>query len=154
MWPEIPRVDSTTFALYFAFPNPSPDGRPQQAEPTGRPRFLVFSLPVPWMTQAVEKPGNPLPAYPSEARSRSLQAKVLMQFVVDTSGRADRLTIKHAPSQRAQVARMSADHQRVYRAFIQAAAQNIPRMRFDPATIGGCKIRTLVQLPFEFSIGR
>ena len=85
-------------------------------------------------------PGNPQPTYPSMLQSAGVEGRVLAQFVVDTSGKADMSTFK--------VLETSHD------LFSQAVRQALPRMRFFPAEIGGKKVRQVVQQPFTFAIGK
>jgi protein TonB len=85
-------------------------------------------------------PGNPAPTYPSMLQSAGVEGRVLAQFVVDTSGRADMKTFKV----------LEASHE----LFAQAVKQALPRYRFFPAEIGGKKVRQVVQQPFTFAIGK
>jgi TonB family protein len=81
---------------------------------------------------------SPLPRYPDELRSKGISGCVLVQFVVDTTGRADTTTFK--------VLRMS------HLGFAQAARAALPGLRYTPAELQGRKVRQLVQQPFDFSI--
>ena len=85
-------------------------------------------------------PGNPQPTYPSMLQSAGVEGRVLAQFVVDTSGKADMSTFKVLESS--------------HDLFSQAVRQALPRMRFFPAEIGGKKVRQVVQQPFTFAIGK
>jgi periplasmic protein TonB len=93
----------------------------------------------------VEKPasaasGNPSPRYPEVLKSSGVEGKVMAQFTVLETGRADMDTFKI----------LSSDND-----LFSAAVKNVlPSMRFLPAEIGGKKVRQLVQLPFEFKINR
>jgi hypothetical protein len=65
-----------------------------------------------------------------------------VQFVVDTLGRADMRTFRLlGPRQ-------------VYREFLQAVIDVLPRMRFSPPLYRGCKVKQMVQLPFAFKLNR
>ena len=93
----------------------------------------------------VEKPasaasGNPSPRYPEVLKSSGVEGKVLAQFVVLETGRADMDTFKI----------LSSDNE----LFSSAVRNVLSSMRFLPAEIGGKKVRQLVQLPFEFKINR
>lgn len=93
----------------------------------------------------VEKPaqaasGNPAPRYPEVLKSSGVEGKVMAQFVVLESGRADMSEFKI----------LSSDND----LFSSAVKNVLPSMRFLPAEIGGKKVRQLVQLPFEFKINR
>ena len=151
VWPDLPRIDSTSFRLRFSFPRPTRDGRTLEDE-TSRARFLVFSLPIPWMQEALMKTGTANPRYPDVARNAGIGAKVNMQFVIDTNGRADVSTAKHL--QKDQAAQLPPDRRAIYDSFVKSVMQTLPSIRFEPATIAGCKVKVLVQLPFEFEVGR
>ena len=65
-----------------------------------------------------------------------------MQFVVDTLGLADMRTVRLlGPRQ-------------VYREFLQAVIDVLPKMRFSSAVYRGCKAKQMVQLPFAFKLNR
>ena len=85
-------------------------------------------------------PGSGNPAYPEMLKSSGVEGEALVQFVVDTTGRAEPGSFK--------VLRASHD------AFGQAVRAALPRMRFLPAEIGGRKVRMLVQQPFAFALNK
>lgn len=85
-------------------------------------------------------PGSGNPAYPEMLKSSGVEGEALVQFIVDTTGRAELGSFK--------VLRASHD------AFGQAVRASLPRMRFLPAEIGGRKVRMLVQQPFAFALNR
>jgi protein TonB len=85
-------------------------------------------------------PGSGAPAYPEMLKSSGVEGEALVQFIVDTTGRAEVGSFK--------VLRASHD------AFGQAVRSALPRMRFLPAEIGGRKVRMLVQQPFAFALNR
>ena len=80
------------------------------------------------------------PSYPEMLKSSGIEGEALVQFVVDTTGRAELGSFK--------VLRATHD------AFGQAVRAALPRMRFLPAEIGGRKVRMLVQQPFAFALNR
>jgi hypothetical protein len=63
---------------------------------------------------------------------------VLVQFVVDTIGRADTTTYRV----------IKASHTE----FAQAVRTALPGFRFTPAQLHGRKVRQMVHQPFDFSI--
>jgi len=85
-------------------------------------------------------PGSGGPSYPEMLKSSGIEGEALVQFVVDTTGRAELGSFK--------VLRATHD------AFGQAVKASLPRMRFLPAEIGGRKVRMLVQQPFAFALNR
>lgn len=89
----------------------------------------------------VEKPalahdGNPSPRYPSMLERSRVEGEVVVQFVVDTAGRADMSTL--------EILRSSND---LFSASLQSV---LPRWRFFPAEVGGRRVRQIVQIPFRF----
>ncbi len=89
---------------------------------------------------AASIPGSGAPAYPEMLKSSGVEGEALVQFIVDTTGRAELGSFK--------VLRATHD------AFGQAVKSALPRMRFLPAEIGGRKVRMLVQQPFAFALNR
>jgi len=90
----------------------------------------------------VEKPAmaretNPTPTYPSMLESAGVEGEVLVQFVIDTLGKADMSTFK--------VLKSTND------LFTSSIRSVLPRLRFYPAETGGRKVKELVQYPFSFS---
>lgn len=88
--------------------------------------------------QAARLPGTGDPIYPEMLKAAGFQGKVLVTFVIDTTGRADPATFKV----------LSSSHD----LFTKAVREQLPRMKFLPAEVGGRKVKQLVQQPFEFSI--
>lgn len=83
-------------------------------------------------------PGNVSPRYPELLRETQIEGEVLIQFVVDTSGRAEPGSVRVIRSSHEQ--------------FSMAVKEALQRMRFAPAEIGGRKVRMLVQQPYEFHL--
>lgn len=81
----------------------------------------------------------PEPRFPAALREAGIQGRVVAEFVVDTLGRAemDGLTLNAA-----QVP------------FGEAVRAVLPRFRFTPGEVGRRKVRTRVQLPFDFTLVR
>ena len=152
LWPDSSAIDSLSVQLKFVRASVDRQGKvTPYSRKDGRVAFLVFSVQAPWEEQAIALPRNPVPRYPQDARNAGIQATVLMQFVIDTTGRADRSTIKeHWPK---NVPRPKGDRAEYYQMFVTAVREVIPAMRFQPAQIGGCKVKVLVQQPFQFLIG-
>lgn len=76
--------------------------------------------------------------YPDMLRSANVEGEVLVQFVVDTTGRADLSSFK--------VLKSSHD------LFTNSVKNALSQMRFYPAEIGGRKVKQLVQQPFNFTL--
>ncbi|HKH91599.1 MAG TPA: TonB family protein [Gemmatimonadaceae bacterium] len=80
------------------------------------------------------------PWFPTSLRERGTGGRVTVQFVVDTSGRAEMSGLKIVQASDSL--------------FAQSVRAVLPRYRFSPGEVGGSKVRTLVQLPFDFTLVR
>ena len=89
--------------------------------------------------QPIAAPGNPKPRFPEILQNAGVEGQVLVQFVIDTTGRADMRTLKILKS----------DHD----LFTSSIRNVLPSMRFFPGEIGGRKVKVVVQMPFEFALG-
>lgn len=89
---------------------------------------------------AASIPGTPQPLYPEMLKSAGVEGEALVQFVVDTTGRAEPGSFK--------VLRATHD------AFAEAVRTTLPRMRFLPAELHGQRVRMLVQQPFAFALSK
>ena len=90
--------------------------------------------------QAELVPGSPPPRYPETLRSAGVEGRVLAQFIVDATGRAEEGSLRFLLS----------DNQ----LFESAVRVALGRMRFVPAEVGGMRVRQLVQMPFVFTLAR
>jgi TonB family protein len=89
--------------------------------------------------QVSPMPGNPAPRYPPDLRERGVEGEVLLQFVVDTTGKPIPGTLR---------ALRSTDP-----AFTYEVTRVVPLMRFRPAELAdGRRVRQLVQMPFQFAL--
>jgi protein TonB len=85
--------------------------------------------------------GNPVPpAFPFAMRERGVGGRVAIQFVIDTLGRAEMHGLRVVEASDS--------------AFAQSVRAVLPRYRFTPGEVRGQKVRTLVQLPFDFTLVR
>lgn len=76
--------------------------------------------------------------YPRTARLAGMSGRALVQFVVDTSGRAKPESITCL--------------QATYKDFADAATAVVKTMEFNPAELEGHKIEQLVQYPIDFKL--
>lgn len=90
--------------------------------------------------QVSPAPGNSAPRYPDVLREAKVEGGVLVQFVVDTAGRPDMRTFKVLES--------------THDLFTNAVRSSLPNMKFNPAEVGGLKVKQLVQMPFQFSLSK
>ena len=85
--------------------------------------------------------GNaPEPKYPASLRAAGIEGRVVVQFVVDTLGRAELgdLQVVETP----------------HPLFVDAVRSALARYRFTIGEAAGRKVRTRVQLPFEFVLAK
>ena len=78
------------------------------------------------------------PRYPESLRQAAIDGRVLVRFVVDTSGRIDM----------SSVSVLATTHD----LFTRAVREALPSFRFKPAEQGGRRVRALAEMPFEFQI--
>ena len=116
--------------------------------PGGRDGGAVVTLPANnqiYSETEVEKPvmavpGSPAPRYPEVLKAAGVEGEVDVSFVVDTTGRADPMSLRILKS--------------THGLFDAAVRASLPGMRFIPAEAGGKKVNQLVQQPFVFRIIR
>jgi protein TonB len=92
----------------------------------------------------VEKPPRVLrsenPRFPDALRARGQGGRVVVQFVVDTLGRAEMSEFKIVDATDSLLG--------------DAVRAVLPRFRFTPGEAAGRKVRTMVALPFDFTLVR
>lgn len=88
----------------------------------------------------VPRAGNPAPAYPSMLRSAHVEGSVVVQFIVDTTGRAEPGSI-HV---------LSSTHEM----FTDAVRAAILASRYVPAEAHGERVRQVVEQRFTFALER
>jgi len=103
----------------------------------------IISGMVPAATRDVQEPRptlswSPAPVYPALLRSAGIRGRVIVQAIIDETGRADTasVTIVESP----------------HPGFNQAAKEWILAARFDPARVQGRAVRAPVNVPVEFAI--
>jgi len=80
------------------------------------------------------------PDFPSSLRQSGTNGHVVVQFAVDTLGRAEMDGLKMIEESD--------------RRFGDAVRAVLPSYRFSPGEVRGRKVRTLVQIPFDFTLVR
>ena len=83
---------------------------------------------------------NPRPRYPSELQRAGIEGSLLVQFVVDSTGRVDEKTLTFPTGAQP--------------GFLRAVRDALIRSRFFPAELAGMRVRQLVQQQFTFVIAR
>jgi TonB family protein len=89
-------------------------------------------------TAATRLAESAAPQYPRSLLEKRLEGQAIVQFIVDTNGRADTGSFRV----------MLASHDE----FAQSVRAALPDMRFTTARIGSLKVRQLVELPFNFRV--
>lgn len=89
-------------------------------------------------TAVVRSANSAAPAYPLNLLNAHIMGSVSARYIVDTTGFADTSSFTV----------LSATHPD----FITAVKEALPYMRFQPAKIGGMKVRQLVEQQFSFRI--
>jgi protein TonB len=110
--------------------------------PDGTPDALPVGVFTPDQVERVARlvPGSGTPQYPEVLRSAGIEGDVDLEFVIDTTGRAELRTVRV----------VSSTHQR----FTDAAVRALTRARFVPAELDGRPVRQLVRMPFGFKLNR
>lgn len=106
----------------------------QVASNEGGQAYFEFQVDKP----VLARPGNPHASYPDEMRSRGKTGDVIVQYVVDTTGRVDPSTVEIIKA--------------TDNAFANSVKSVLPEMRFFPAETGGRRVRQLVQQSFRFAL--
>ena len=148
--PSVPRFDFRRIPV--GIPD-GPLGDVSVAAPTGSSSGLVVD---PYGSGVVIEPGSviderhvdraarltaaPAPRYPDRMRALGIEGRVLVQFVVDTTGHVELEGVKVLAS--------------AHEDLTLAVRQVLPRLRFVPAEVRGGKVRMLAQMPFEFALDR
>jgi TonB family protein len=141
VWPSGQNADSATF--YVGLVSASVGARGEITPARLRAAVPAFSVAMPWTEPAHVTIEGFHPRYPELARSIGVSATVYLQFVVDTSGTADPTTFRTL----ATSTRSTLGH-----AFEGAARDAALTARYEPARVGPCRVRQVVQQAFVFNI--
>jgi protein TonB len=79
------------------------------------------------------------PAYPETLRAAGIDGMVRVQFVVDTTGRAELSTVRVIES--------------THELFTRSVLASLRQARFTPGEVSGRRVRTLVERAYRFDIG-
>ena len=85
-----------------------------------------------------ERIAGPLPRFPEVLRQAGVEGRVVLQFVIDTTGLVDAATIEVLET--------------THRAFVAPAVVVVTRSVFRPGRIRGRAVRVLVRLPIGFAL--
>jgi periplasmic protein TonB len=84
--------------------------------------------------------GNPTPRYPGPLERAGVEARFVVRFVVDSTGKVDPRQMDFPKT--------------AERGFIESVKYALLRSRYFPAELGGMRVRQLVQQEFVFLIHR
>lgn len=127
--PSLPQTGATRQSLM------SPAG----STANGMPNPGNVSVWIPWRNEAsAEILTAPLPTYPELLRQAGIAGKVVLEAVVDTTGRvlAQSITVVSATDP----------------GFVEAARQALLQTLFRPAMADGKPVRLRVRIPYDFTI--
>lgn len=144
-WPTELGRDSVRLRLEFS-----------RTDSADYPKAMGPGFPVAWIKAPVEETPrvveHPPIHYPREVLTSGVIGTVMMQVVVDTSGRAEPSSIEDIwPEGRPRLQGRPASY---YGQLVRAARETLLGARFTPGRIGGCVMRTRVKVPFNFFIGQ
>jgi protein TonB len=80
------------------------------------------------------------PRYPEALRQTGIGGRVLVRFMVDTTGRVDAGSVRILES--------------THELFTHSVRESLSAFRFKPAEVGGRHVPALAEMPFEFAIMR
>ncbi len=89
-------------------------------------------------TLASVDPTSAAPEYPKALAQRKVEGMAAFRFVIDSTGRVDMGTVRVLSS--------------THKLFVQAVISAMPRMKYRPASVGGRRVRLLVDQSFMFMI--
>lgn len=147
VWPAGVTADSIVVHLGWV---------PSEVEANGHVAYPIMHLGFPVFSLAmlhedpVRKKHLPTPRYPEKNEAAGVIGWVLMQFVVDTTGTVDPATVRDLWDH--DRPRLTGSEAEYYTRFVDAARQSLLAARFEPAVLGGCKVRQLVQMPFGYDM--
>jgi hypothetical protein len=149
IWPDGFKADSilVRLSLWPAYVGEIPK---EVAQGEHGMKFATFYLTEPEQTPAVPLPNQDPPRYPSENAWNHFEGYMLMQFVVDSTGRTDPRTIRDLWP--AGKPRLSGESRSAYDEFLHSVRIWERDLRFTPARLGPCAIKQQVQQPLIFKI--
>jgi outer membrane biosynthesis protein TonB len=132
--PSVPTITEPTTSFG---PRISTTGSPGEPLGPGGPPDAV--LEERYVDRSPRLLGSPVPPiFPFALRERGRSGRVVIQFVVDTLGRAETTGLEVVEA--------------TDPLFAEAVRSVLPRYRFSSGEVAGRKVRTLVQLPFDFTV--
>jgi len=146
-WPEGTKADSLIVRLslvptYTGFHENNSDNMPRAV------KFGVFYLTEPDATPARPKRLGAPPKYPFTNENDRVGGDVIVQLVVDSTGRTDPATIHDLwPADKPRLQGYLADY---YNSFVTSVINWEKQMHYEPMRVGGCPVKQVVQQPIKF----
>jgi len=144
-WPPDEQGDSGSFELLIAL---APPHETTLSGDVGY-AFPIFSIAYPTESAAVLT-STTLPPRPDKPFGVNGDGTVMLDFVVDSTGHVDTATVRDPLLSSQQ--HPTGKEGEIYDAFIKSLREWLPTATYDPARLGGCPVRQLVQQPFAFSV--
>jgi protein TonB len=110
---------------------------PSAEAPVAAPAAQVAAAPILPPRPITGVAGNQKPDYPSEARRRGIQGRVVLRVEVSAAGTTSGVTVIS-----------TSGHQ----ALDKAALTSVQRWRFNPATQGGTPVAGIAEVPIQFRL--
>ena len=149
-WPDELPGDSVRFELHLHHPIVGDDGT--ATLPSLRLAIPLLTLPVPSTTAVAPRRTTRPATYPDGALRGGAEGTVILQFVVDTAGRVEPESVREMwPATLPRLTGALADH---YDDFLRSTMRTVRRAEYEPARVGGCPVRQLVQQAFAFKFRR
>ena len=115
--------------------------------PPAVPTWRLFRLTAPRVKPPTPR-GNIPPTYPELNRERGIQGTLVMSFTVREDGSVDPESIQDLR----RPGDIPPEHEEDYQEFVRAVRARLPKMRYQPAEIMGCRVRQMVVQPFQFGL--
>jgi hypothetical protein len=98
--------------------------------------------------QRPQRLGGPAPSYPSAARRERVNAIVLLEFVIDSTGGVEASSVHELP-----IREPGFDGGPYHQQFVESAIEAVRLSAFRPGRIANCAVRVRVQQPVSFFAG-
>jgi len=131
-WPDTAQKDSAAFRLAYAFPAMGPDRKLQPLKV--RVANPIFTIKMPWFKPA--QMSRPPHLHFPTSMPNGTGYGIILDFVVDSTGRVDPTTISDVPPEFQPVGKELEFH----RALVESVVRDLPSAQFSPALVGGCAI--------------
>jgi len=144
-WPPDEPGDSVSFELSIAL------APPHETALSGNVgyAFPIFSIAYPTETAALLT-STTLPPHPDKSFGVSGDGTVMLDFIVDSTGHVDTATVRDPLLNSQQ--HPTGKEGEIYDEFVKSLREWLPTATYEPARIGGCPVRQLVQQPFAFTV--